>query len=474
MNKARKHVANAAVILLGQGLSRGLGVILLPALTMIFLPAQFGMSALATSYISFISVVSLLGLDLTYLQSVPGAAKQVAESNVRTMWLLSLVLAVCAASVGATVWYMWGRQTPESAPWLGLGIFSTMVFSMCQSEMKANRRYLRLAMALSVGGLVMYLWVLMRGFSGHSEAVTLVSGYALGSAAAVLVSRPAVRLPVLSQVLAIPAVWKLVRIGLPSAFTAPVFWIISSMDRWLVAQFWGVSEAGIYAVAASVSGIGLLFGGVVQTVWWTEASRLHNTNGIAAKGILAERTKEISFIFAMAWLVLVAFSGEIIHLFAKAPFDQALAYLPWLMTSVMLYGMFQALSAHLIIIDRLDKSIPIWIFGGLLFISLSLIFSKYFSPVAIAISQLLVYALMNVWLFILVRGDAAISIGIGRSSILMSALIAMGILMIVFQEPKFSLSVFIIKFTGVSTMAVIVVWHFKNQLHAIVSGRESP
>ena len=67
MSESRKIVVSSLFVLLGQGLSRGLGVLLLPLLTLIFLPAQFGMSALATSYISFVSVVALLGLDLTYL-----------------------------------------------------------------------------------------------------------------------------------------------------------------------------------------------------------------------------------------------------------------------------------------------------------------------------------------------------------------------------------------------------------------------
>ena len=472
MSKARKHVTDAMIILFGQGLSRGLGVLLLPILTVVFLPAQFGMSALATSYITFVSVIALLGLDLTYLQSIPGVAKHAAEANIRTIWGLSLMLAVCAAFFGSVAWWLWGKQTPESAPWLALGIFSTMIFSVCQSEMKVNRNYMRLASALSVGGVVMYVWVLLRGFSGHSQAVTLVSGYALGAAAAVLVSRPAICLPSSGGIPAMAELWKLVRIGLPAAFTAPVFWIISSMDRWLVAQFWGISEAGVYSVAASISGIGLLFGAVVQTIWLTEASRLYNANGAETKGVLAERMKEISFLFALAWLVLVAFSGEIIHLFTKPPYDKSLDYLPWLMTSVMLYGLFQALSVYLIIKNRLNKSIPVWLFGGFLFISLSLISSKYFGPTAIAVSQLLVYGLMIGWLFILVRQDAGISIGVGSSSILMTAIIMSGTLIIAFQDPKFNFSGFMIKFVSVSAMVVFVVWHFKHQLHAIIAGRK--
>ena len=49
MANARRFLTDGLIILLGQGLSRGLGVLLLPILTMVFLPAQFGMSALSTS-----------------------------------------------------------------------------------------------------------------------------------------------------------------------------------------------------------------------------------------------------------------------------------------------------------------------------------------------------------------------------------------------------------------------------------------
>ena len=473
MTNARRFLTDGFIILIGQGLSRGLGVLLLPILTMVFLPAQFGMSALATSYVSFVSVIALLGLDLTYLQSIPGAARPEAEANAKVIWALTLVLAFCAAVIGSAAWWLWGKQTPESAPWLALGIFSTMVFSVCQSQMKANRKYLRLAIALSTGGIVMYAWVLTRGLSGHDQAVTLVSGYALGVAAAVIVSRPAIRLPATGRLPDISALWCLLRIGLPAAFSAPVFWIISSMDRWLVAQFWGVSEAGIYSVAASISGIGLLFGAVIHTIWLTEASRLYNTKGAASKEALAERMKEITFLFALAWLALTAFSGEIVHLFARPPYDQSLVYLPWLTTSVMLYGLFQALSVYLVVMNFLRKSMIIWFCGGILFITLSLFSADFSNPVGVAVSQALVYAFMLGWLYRLVRRDAELGISAGVALFLIFAILLAGAVMASTQDLQFNLNHFILRFAVFVVLATMVAWHFKTQLLAIATGRKA-
>ncbi len=470
MVNARRFITDGFIILIGQGLSRGLGVLLLPILTLVFLPAQFGMSALATSYVSFVSVIALLGLDLTYLQSIPGIAKPEANDIERVIWTLTLSLAICAAIIGSVAWWLWGKQTPESTPWLALGIFSTMIFSVCQSQMKVARQYLRMASALSVGGIVMYAWVLVRGFSGHNQAVTLVSGYTMGALSAVLVSRPTVHFLTFSELPKMSKQWQLVRIGLPAAFSAPVFWILSSMDRWLVAQFWGVSEAGIYSVAASISGIGLLFGAVVQTIWLTEASWLHNARGEESKTILAERVKEICFLFALAWLAFVAFSGEIVHLFAKPPYDRSLIYLPWLMTSVMLYGLFQALSVYLIITKTLNKSMLIWGSGGVLFIALSLLTSKTAGPVGIAASQSLVYAFMLAWMFFLVRHDARLDIKLGNSLFLMLAILLVGIVMVVTQDLHFEFSSFLLRFTAFAIVSALVVWHFKAQIHAIFSG----
>lgn len=471
MANARRFFTDGLIILIGQGLSRGLGVLLLPILTMVFLPAQFGMSALATSYVSFISVIALLGLDLTYLQAIPGSAKQEAEATERVIWTLALVLAVFAALTGSAAWWVWGKQTPESAPWLALGIFSTMIFSVCQSQMKVARQYLRLAFALSTGGLVMYAWVLARGFSGHNQAVTLVSGYAMGAAAAVLVSRPSIKLPAITPSLS--ESWQLVRIGLPAAFSAPVFWIISSMDRWLIAQFWGVYEAGIYSVAASISGIGLLFGAVVQTIWLTEASRQHNADGEGCQALLAERMKEICFLFGLAWLGLTAFSGEIIHLFAKPPYDRALIYLPWLMSSVILYGLFQALCVYLIITKTFSKSVIVWFSGGALFVALSLVAAAIGAPVGIAISQTFVYALMLGWIFSVVRRDAGLKIEMGRGFFLMALILVAGIAMALNQEPHFEMSHLFVKTFSFVAVAMLVFWHFKSQLLAIVSGRNA-
>lgn len=468
MVNARRFVTDGFIILIGQGLSRGLGVLLLPILTMVFLPAQFGMSALATSYVSFVSVIALLGLDLTYLQSIPGAAKHDADATERVIWMLTLGLAVCAALIGSTAWWLWGKQTPESTPWLALGIFSTMIFSVCQSQMKVARQYVRLACALSIGGIVMYAWVLLRGFSGFNQAVTLVSGYAMGAAAAVIVSRPSIKFPATPPKLS--ETWHIVRIGLAAAFSAPVFWIISSMDRWLVAQFWGVSEAGIYSVAASISGIGLLFGSVVQTIWLTEASRLYNARGEQSKAILAERVKEICFLFALAWLALITFSGEIVHLFAKPPYDLSFIYLPWLMTSVILYGLFQVLCVYLIITKTLNKSMLIWGSGGVLFIALSLLSSKTTGPVGIAASQSIVYAFMLVWMFLLVRQDARLYIKFGASLFLMVTILLAGFAMLITQDLHFEFSHFLQRFSVFALVSVLVAWHFKAQLHAIFSG----
>lgn len=469
MANARRYLTDGLAILIGQGLSRGLGVLLLPILTMVFLPAQFGMSALATSYVSFVSVIALLGLDLTYLQSIPGAAKEKAEATARVIWTLALVQAVGAALIGSAAWWIWGKQTPESTPWLALGIFATMVFSICQSQMKVEGKYLRLAMAMSAGGLVMYAWVLWRGFSGHNQAVTLVSGYAMGAAAAVLVSRPSISVaeakPSLSEI------WQIVRIGLPAAFTAPVFWIISSMDRWLIAQFWGVSEAGIYSVAASISGMGLLFGAVVQSVWLTEASRLYNATNGDCNAKLAERITEICFMFALTWLGLIAFSDEIVHLFAKPPFSQSLVYLPWLMTSVMLYGMCQALSVYLIISNTFNKSTIVWLAGGSFFVLTSLILAKSQGPIVIAIAQSMTYALMLFWLYRLVQRNYGLTIKAGTALYMMIALLVTGALLASTQRSEFDWLRFMLKFAVVATFSGLVAWNFRKHLAGVLKIR---
>ena len=473
MSESRKIVVSSLFVLLGQGLSRGLGVLLLPLLTLIFLPAQFGMSALATSYISFVSVVALLGLDLTYLQSIPGAAKHDAEKIEKHIWALAIVLAVCAAAIGSVAWWLWGKQSPESAPWLAVGIFSTMIFSVCQSRMKASRHYLKLALAMTTGGVVMYVWVLARGFSGHSQAITLVSGYSIGVFAAVLVSSPPIGYSKSLEFPGIAQAWQLIKIGLPAAFSAPIFWIISSMDRWLVAQFWGVSEAGVYAVAASISGIGLLFGAVVQTVWLTEASRLYNTTGGDCSAKLAGRIKEICFLFALAWLGLMAFSGEIVHLFAKPPYDHAIVYLPWLITSVMVYSMFQALTVYLIIAKQLNKASIIWLFGGMLFVALSLWASKNVNPTGIAKAQALVYGLMLVWVYFLVRRQARLTLRFGKSLCLMMAILVAGIAMVAANDVEFEMTHFIVRASCFTMLCLLVAWHFKPQLVAIFTGKKS-
>jgi O-antigen/teichoic acid export membrane protein len=471
MPNARRYLTDGLVILIGQGLSRGLGVLLLPLLTLVFLPAQFGMSALATSYISFVSVIALLGLDLTYLQSISGVAKSEADTKTRLIWTLTLCLAVCAALVGSAAWWLWGKQTPESTPWLALGILSTMIFSVCQSELKVARRYLRLACALSIGGIVMYGWVLVRGFSGHYQAVTLVSGYAMGATAACLVSRPSIQFSI-SQ-FRFDQAWPIVRIGLPAAISAPMFWIISSMDRWLVAQFWGVSEAGVYAVAASISGIGLLFAGVVQTIWLTEAARLYNSTGNASQVTLAARMKEISFLFALMWLALIAFSGEIVHVFAKPPYDQSLQYLPWLMTSVMLYGLFQALAVNLIIREQYNKSTAVWIVGGVFFVVLSLTLSASSGAVSVAVAQSLTYILMLIWMYVLVRRDAGLSLNAGSAVFLMAAMILAGIIMVATQDLKFNGVHFLLRVVTVIGFGVLVACHFRTQLRNLVAGSKA-
>lgn len=473
MNKARRHVTNAAIILFGQGLSRGLGILLLPILTMVFLPEQFGISVLATTYISLVSVIALLGLDLTYLQTIPGALKPDAEFNARIIWMLTLVLATCAAFAGSIVWWLWGKQTPESAFWIGLGILSTVIFSVCQSQMKTDHKYIRLAISLSVGGVAMYAWVLMRSFSGHDQAVTLVGGYSLGMTAAVLVSRPRILLPTASNFPTLNQVFHLTRVGLPAVFIAPIFWIISSMDRWLVAQFWGVYEAGIYAVSASISAVGLLVGSVIQTIWMTEASRLNNASGGNCSAQLTERIKEILFIIALAWLALISISSEIPQVITRHPYDKAITYLPWLFTSVMLYNIYHALSVFLILDKKLGKVTIIWAFSGTLFVVLSILASRFFGPKSIAISQIFVYALMLAWVFLLVRKRAGLKVRFNSATFIMLGLVMSGASIITMQDTFFNLSKFIIKMSILFGFSALIAWHFKSQLTVIFIGKDN-
>ena len=65
----------------------------------------------------------------------------------------------------------------------------------------------------------------------------------------------------------------LIKIGLAGVVTAPMYWLLSSSDRWFLQHYHGAEAVGVYSIGYNVGIVGMMVKSAVMSVWLPEAAR---------------------------------------------------------------------------------------------------------------------------------------------------------------------------------------------------------
>ncbi|WP_251213115.1 oligosaccharide flippase family protein [Adlercreutzia murintestinalis] len=200
----------------------------------------------------------------------------------------------------------------------------------------------------------------------------------------------------------LPYLLPMLKIGIPLMPTFLCYWLFSSADRLMITSILGISEEGIYAIAAMVGQASqLVYTAFAQGWQYFAFSTMHDKDQVSMTSRIYEYLGAISFIVS-AWLIV--FIAPLFDLLFPSQYLPGITAAPYLFLAPLLLMLFQVLANQLLIIKKTWPSLLMLALGVVMNIALNLVMIPTIGIEGAAIATLAGYLLINaVALIVLTR-----------------------------------------------------------------------
>lgn len=397
MSFARAVLTGTAAITLAGVVTRLISLVSMPILTRLLGPEAYGGAALAGTVTALASTLALLGIDLAYARFYferQGAGQAEVEAF---CWRYALISSAAVATAAGVLW--WGVLSAfvNAAPALGVLIALATLLGptnvMAQTRVRLAGKYGKLALAIAAAGVLSAALSILIASTWRADAVALLLAPIVATAAVL----PFLGLPPLRQLgrrssLTGDEQWNTIKLGLSCAVTAPVYWLISSSDRWFLGYFADLEVVGIYSVCFNVATVGLMLNGAVMLTFFPEVARIYGDDPIAGSAAAARLWKRLAVLQVVVWLAVVAAGGDILRLLAHERFHAGAEVIPWLAGGVFFYGLSALATTGVFLAKKMKWTAFWWALGGVLNVGLNLLLIPLLAGIGAAVSQCATYA----------------------------------------------------------------------------------
>lgn len=394
---SRKIISGTFQLTLSNGLVRLFGIVSMPILTRLLSPEAYGAASLAGTVISLMSVFALAGIDMSYARAYHSAEPPSGAAVEAYCWRFALAGALVAAIIGAGAWWCAGgaagARDGRTATLVALGIAFSVTQTMAQNRARLAGRYFSLSFSSVASGAVVVAASLAIAAFWHADALALLIPLVLGYAASVLLlGLPSVRGLVQPSGLSRNQGVGLIKIGLAGVVTAPLYWLLSSSDRWFLQHFHGDQAVGVYSIGYSVGIVGMMINNAITAVWLPEASREFEQEPLRAQRTLGLLMTRLVAAMALVWLAVAAAGGDVVRWMANERFHGAADCVPYVAGGVFFYGVLHLANTSLLLVKQLKWAALWWAIGGALCLLLNLALVRRFGAIGAALSQCLSFA----------------------------------------------------------------------------------
>lgn len=365
---ARRVFGGTGAITAAGVVVRLVAVLSAPLLTRALGPVPYGDAALAGTLTALLATVALLGVDLAYARYYFGGLEANPTAVESFCWRFALVSAVAVSAAGAAVWVL--LIAPQSGSSRGLGVLVAaggllgVLAALAQTRARLRGQYRRLAVALVVSGVTGTAATLGMAWWWRRDAWPLLAGAALASAVLVAISGVPRAAEFLRPSGLSPRQRGLVvRLGLPGAGTALMYWVLSSADRFVIQAYLPRSDLGTYSFAVGLATAGLVLNSAIVTVWYPEASRSYEGDRVNAPALLGRLWSRLVVLLAVVWLAVAMAGGDLIRLLADPRFAGGAWYVPWLAGAVFFYGVASLANTGLVLSGTMAPAALCWMVG---------------------------------------------------------------------------------------------------------------
>ncbi len=371
MSLARRLVGGTLQLTVSSAIVRLMSIITMPILTSLLSPEAYGEAALVGTIISLMSVLALAGIDMSYARAYRSNTPPCGLAVELFSWRFAGVTGLLAGIGAAVAWYFWLARSFALNPWLavllGFGIVLSVGSTMSQVRARLAGSYRRLSIAIVLGGVLSVLVSIGVAVLWRRDSMPLILAALTGYG----VSLFALGMPRMSGLAAQSGldneqIAKLVKIGLAGVVTAPMYWILSSSDRWFIGHYQGADAVGIYSIGCNIALIGVMVNSAVLAVWLPEAAREYELDFEKAKGDLGRLLSRLVAGLALVWLAVTAAGGDVVRWLADERFHDAANFVPYIAAGVFFYGVAHLANVGLLLAKRLQWSAVWWLAGGVL------------------------------------------------------------------------------------------------------------
>ena len=377
-------------------LSRLLSLASAPILTRALGPEPYGVMAMVGTAWSLGAVLSVSGIDMAYARHFFGESPEGDSAVERYCWRQAIGMALGVGIAVSLAWWPISIRTGlpvRLAPVVGVGIALQVATVMAGTRRRLREGYARMAVGTVVTGAVTLGGTIVLALWWRPDAWALLLGGLAGSAAGLsILGLPSVSFVAAPSGLPGSRRREIVAFGLAGAALAPLFWFMSSVDRWVIEARLGTGAVGVYVFATSLSQMGIFINGAITTTWFPEMTRAYTALGAEASGRLGRMWGHLVAGLLLVWLAITAAGGDALRLITDRRFHEAGAYVPWLAGGVFFYGVATLASTGLFVAKNLRPAVAWWTAGALLDGAASLVLVRLLGASGVAIANCLAFA----------------------------------------------------------------------------------
>ncbi|MEO7860391.1 MAG: lipopolysaccharide biosynthesis protein [Nitrospirales bacterium] len=403
MTFTRRLVSGTAQLALSNGVVRLLSIVTMPILTTLLSPQAYGLATLLGTIISLVSVLALAGIDVTYARVYHSVQPPNGPVVEHFCWRFAICMALTGVLLAAIVWFI-ARYFVELdyrlAIILLLGIVLSVTCKMAQTRARIGSKYRAMALTTIAAGLIGAVVSLGIAFWWRQDAVALL----LPMLCAYLIPLLLLGAPSVAELMKPSGLVRgqgatLIKIGLAGIVTAPMYWMLSSSDRWFLQYYHGTVAVGIYGIGYNVAVVGMMVNVAVISMWLPEASREYEQDRERAKYTLGRLMSRLLAAMALIWLMAAAAGGDIVRWLADERFHGSAEFVPFIAGGVFFYGASQLAVYGLVLVKEYKWAAYWWFGGGLFCALLNYALVPRYSGLGAAITQSASFAVISIGIF---------------------------------------------------------------------------
>ncbi|MFC1583465.1 lipopolysaccharide biosynthesis protein [Candidatus Neomarinimicrobiota bacterium] len=392
-----KNIRNVLIYFFSSGFSRSIPFLLLPLLTRILSPTDFGILGLAAVFVNMTTpLITFNAPGYIYAHYFKFPQEEI-NHRLAVIANLAVVMGLLLAAVAIGLYYL-GVLDTTLPLWTILSIvviaFSMSMLNMAQTLNQIETRLKRyvtyeISNALIIGAMVVVL-VLVMGMKWQGRFLAGFAGNVTVGALALIY---------LIRSRSISPTYDSASLKAFLGFSAPILphvfglWALNGIARLFLARFVSLEEAGFFQVALQLTMILALFYEAMFKVWNPFFYR--HVNLADDNPQVKNKLVRFSYYYVGAGLVLAAgfllISQILIHVFVYEKFARSGVYLIWLVFGMAAYNVTRTFTGYLYHTGKTKLLGMTTALSALVNIALAFTLNRFNGPVGVAQATFLAF-----------------------------------------------------------------------------------